>query len=46
MRNYLFAFLLLTAGQFVLPAAEPATPTPAPTAPEARTIKVTLKSTV
>src|SRR5215471_4300221 len=46
MRNYLFAFLLLTAGQVVLLAAEPTTPKPAPVAAEARTVKVTLKSAV
>src|SRR5215472_9542685 len=40
------AFLVLAAGQGVLPAAEPTTPKPAPVAAEARTVKVTLKSTV
>ena len=46
MPNYLHIAVFLAAGQVVLPAAEPTTPTPAPVAPEARTIKVTLKSTV
>jgi type IV secretory pathway VirB9-like protein len=46
MRNYLSTLMLLAAGQVVLPAAEPTTPTRAPIAPEARTVKVTLKSTV
>jgi type IV secretion system protein VirB9 len=46
MRNYLSTVLILATGQVVLPAAEPATPTPAAVAPEARTVKVTLKSTV
>ena len=41
-----FTFFLLASAPALLPAAEPATPTPAPIAPEARTVKVTLKSTV
>ena len=46
MPNYLSIAVFVAAGQLVLPAAEPPTPTPAPIASEARTIKVTLKSTV
>ena len=46
MSKSLATFLLLAAVQAVLPAAEPTTPTPAPVAAEARTVKVTLKSTV
>jgi type IV secretory pathway VirB9-like protein len=46
MPKSLATFLLLAAGQAVLPAAEPTTPNPAPVAAEARTVKVTLKSTV
>jgi len=46
MLKSLATFVFLAAGQAVLPAAEPTTPKPAPVAAEARTVKVTLKSTV
>jgi len=39
-------FLFLAAVQLVIPAAYSATPSPAPVTSEARTVKVTLKSTV